>query len=365
MDFNKLFENKLFKILAITIGALIVLILVIVLFASLKGGRVSSYSALENKLIVAARNYYQNNATLLPGEVGGKVDVSDSVLTENGYLKEMEKISPKGSTCSGRVVVKNVNGGYFYQAFVNCGDSYQTTTLSSHIKSHVSTVSNGAGLYSVNGDLIYRGENPNNYIKFAGRLYRIVRVRSNDTLDIIAVDKSVRENWDDRYNAERGFNDGINEYSLSRAREYLLNYVNSEAFTDTERNQMEPHSLCVGKVGKDDVITLDMECSNTLEGQVIGLLPISSYMYASLDATCKTFENGTCANYNYLQEGYNWWSITANSATTYHTLGIQSGGSIYSSRCASKYYLREVLRLTENVSYVSGNGTETDPYIVK
>lgn len=366
MNIKELMENKLFKMLALVIGVILVLIIVIVIVMSLSGGRVSNYQQLENKLISAAKNYYQDNSGNLPATIGTTSEVSDVTLVEGKYIKSMEKLAPKGSTCSGKVIVKNVNNGYFYQAFVNCGDSYNTTVISDYIKSHTSTVSTGTGLYENSGNYIYRGENPNNYIKFADRLYRIVKINSDSTMDIIATEKKDRVVWDDRYNQDRGNSDGINTYSVSRVRDTLLAYVNSSAFSDSERSMLEPHTLCIGKMNEEADVIYGSECSETLENQIIGLLPISSYVYASIDTTCRKPLDGTCQNYNYLTDvEFNWWTLTADSNSTHRVYSVSSESSPYTTRAASASNAREVLRITDNVVYVSGTGTQTDPYVVK
>ena len=366
MNIKELMENKLFKMLALVMGLILVLIIIIVIVMSLTGGRVSSYSGLENKLITAAKRYYQDNSSSLPTTIGTTSEVNDVTLVEGKYIKSMDKLAPKGSSCSGKVIVKNVNNSYFYQAFVNCGDSYNTTVISDYIKSHTSTVSTGTGLYQNNGSYIYRGENPNNYIKFAGRIYRIVKINDDSTLDIIATEKQDRVVWDDRYNQQRGNNDGINTYSISRVRDSLLSYVNSSAFTDAERNMLVPHTLCIGKVDENNDIVYGSECNETLENQIIGLLPLSSFTYASIDTTCRKPLDGTCQNYNYLSDvEFNWWTLTADSNSTHRVYSVSSESEAYTTRAASLSNQREVIRITENAVYVSGNGTQTDPYIVK
>ncbi len=362
---KKLWENKLFRMLTLVIAAILVVIIIVVVFLSIRGLRVSSYSALEQKMISAAKNYYQNNTDLLPKEVGGKVEVDAGTLSTNKYMKDLANIAPRNSSCTGRVVVKNVNSGYFYQAFIDCGEQYKTTTLSNYIKTHDAPVTIGEGLYENAGNYIYRGENPDNYIKFAGKTYRIVQINADGTIQIIATEKTDRVVWDDRFNQERNNNDGINDYAVSRIRDTLLTHVNSNAFTDAERAMLEPHSLCVGHVAENSLSTLGMECSSTVDRQVIGLLPISSYVYASLDATCQTPTSGTCQNYNYLGTDYSWWTLTADANNTYRTYMVQLGSSANNTRAASSAVARVVLRLTENTIYVSGTGTKEDPYIIK
>lgn len=365
IDIKELMNNKMFKMLAMVVASILVLVIVIMLVLSLRVKRVSGYAALEEKMISAAKDYYGENLDALPKEVGGKVEVDSATLTAGKYMKNITDLSPKGSVCSGKVVVKNVNQGYFYQAFVDCGESYQTTTFSNYIKSHVNTVAVGTGLYENGGNYIYRGESPNNYIKFAGRIYRIVQVNVDGTIQMIATEKSDRVVWDDRYNQEREDTVGINDYRVSRLRDTLLSKVNSKMFSDSDRNMLEPFSICLGKVTEDTEVSLGMECSDTLDGQVIGLLPISSYIYASLDATCKTALDGTCQNYNYLETEYNWWTITGDAANTYKAYVVQMNSSAYNTRTASNAVAREVLRLTENSVYVSGDGTLENPYVIK
>lgn len=365
MNIKELMENKLFKMLALVIVITLVVIIVILIITLFTGGRVSNYQQLENKLISAARSYYQDNESLLPSSIGAKSEVSSVTLSEGKYIKSLEKIAPNSSTCSGKVVVKNVNNGYFYQAFLNCGDSYNTTAVSDYIKGHTSVVSTGTGLYENNGNYIYRGETPNNYIKFANRLYRIVKINSDSTMDIIATEKKERVVWDDRYNQERDSGEGINTYSVSRVRDTLLNFVNSEAFTDTDRSMLEPYTLCTGKVNPEAEVPYGSECSETIENQIVGLLPISSYIYASIDPDCKKAGDGTCQNYNYLVIDFNWWTLTADQTTTHRVFNVGSYSSAYVTRASLEASPREVLRLTENTVYVSGTGTQADPYIVK
>lgn len=362
---KELWKNKLFRMLALVIIAILAIIIIVVIVLSVRGLRVSSYSALEQKMIASAKNYYQNNLDLLPKEVGGKAEVDASTLATNKYMKDIVNISPRNTTCTGKVVVKNVNKGYFYQAFIDCGDKYKTTTFSDYIKSHVMPVTIGDGLYENAGSYIYRGENPDNYVKFAGRVYRIVQINTDGTIEIISTSKTDRVVWDDRFNQERNNNDGINDYAVSRVRDTLLTHVNSNAFTDMDRSMLEPHSLCTGRVAETALSTPGMECSSTVDGQVIGLLPVSSYVYASLDASCQTPTSGTCQNYNYLGASYSWWTLTADSDNSYKTYMVQLESSARNTRAAASAVAREVLRLTENAVYVSGTGTETDPYVIK
>ncbi len=362
---KELLQNKLFKMLALVIAGLIVVIVIIVIVMAMMGRRVSNYADLEDKMISAAKEYYKKNNDRLPKEIGAKIEIDSSSLAEDGYMKELEKIAPKDATCTGKVTVKNVNQGYFYQAFLDCGEKYKTTKLSDYINNHENPVIVGPGLYEVNGKKAYRGENPKNYITFAGRTYRIVQINEDGTVDIIGTTREDRVVWDDRYNEDRNQNEGINDYSVSRVRDTLLTYVNSDAFNDNQRSMLEPFSLCVGKVSEDALVTRGMECSEKLDNQIIGLLPVSYYTYASLDANCTTATHGTCENYNYLVIDYQWWTLTADSNTSYRVYAVGPSSSAILTRGSSMGSIREVLRLTENTVYVKGDGSLENPYVIK
>lgn len=363
---KELMENKLYKMIAIVIGIVLAFVIIILVVMLLMGGRSSNFSQLEGKIVSAGKKYYDEHSELLPKNIGESSEVDASLLAENKYMKSIDKLSPKGSTCSGKLVVKNVNNNYFYQAFVNCGDSYSTISIGDYIKAHESTVEIGTGLYENGGSYIYRGESPNNYIKFANRIYQIVRINDDSTLDVIATDKKAKVAWDDRYNQERERNDGINDYSVSRVRDHLLEYVNSEDFSDDDRMMMEPFSLCVGKVDGSSQVIYNEECTSTVDNQIIGLLPVSLYTYASLDENCTTVSSGTCSNYNYLSKyTYNWWTMTADSETTYRVFSVGGTSGIYINRAASYAIPRDVIRITNNAVYVEGTGTETNPYVIK
>ncbi len=366
MNFRKLLENKMFMMLMGGIVVLVIVIIVVSVMSSFKTGRVKTFSELEARLISAAEEYYKDEASRLPNTVGSTTTISASSLSTDGYIKSLEDISPKGSICSGEVVVKNVNGNHLYQAYLDCGTSYSTVQVSDYILENQSVVASGAGLYQNGDSYYYRGENPNNYITFAGMSYRIVKINADGTMDIIANEKRTRAEWDDRYNNERESNVGVNTYSLSRAKESLLAYINSESLSDADRLMLEPFSLCVGKVSENSTYSLEQECSSKLDNELVGLLPLSNYLYASLDSSCVSVMAGSCENYNYLANyTSNWWTLTADADSTYKVFDVYSGGGVGLVRASNSYGLREVIRLTDQAVYVSGDGTETNPYTIK
>ena len=122
----------------------------------------------------------------------------------------------------------------------------------------------------MNGDLVYRGDNPNNNISFAGKKWNIVKIE-NGQLELILNEKSTRVTWDDRFNVERNQDDGINNYSVSRANDYLTNLYNSdELIKNDDKLVVTAHNLYIGK-RSIDVSYNDgsIEKSETLENKYI------------------------------------------------------------------------------------------------
>lgn len=328
-----------------------------------------SYSEIEEIMVSAAKNYFSKNSDVLPKDynVAGKISVDRLVAA--GEMKTIhEYLKDEAITCDGDVIVTNINGQYLYTPSLKCGDSYQTTKFIDHIKSTVPIVESGNGLYNMNDDMVYRGEDVSNYLKFNGKIYRIVKF-SKDYTVIIFTDKFEESVvWDNRYNSDKNSSIGINDYSVSRIKEYLEKLYEGDKFISPERKLLVvAHDLNIGKrTDKDTDKTGNLEKAEVISNQFIGLLPLSDYLNASLDANCNNSVSKSCQNYNYLGKfRYRWWTITATSANSHKVYAISNTGQPILVSPSSSAELRPVLYLTKEALYASGNGTKDDPYIIK
>ena len=89
------------------------------------------------------------------------------------------------------------------------------------------------------------------------------------------------------------------------------------------------------------------------------------YMMASIDTTCKTGFEPSCANYNYLSTVNNWWLVTANKDDNMHVYKNNMSGYIVSDYASSYSNVRPVIYLNSNILYKDGDGTLEKPYTVK
>ena len=363
---NSIGKKKLIMIFGGIVGVVVLIIVCLLLYNAFFVS--NTYSSVESKIVNAAKEYYGKHQNLLPKSPNDEVSVNSTTLTSSGYLGDLQEMVPdEGVSCTATVTVTNVNNNYRYVANLKCGDKYQTETFVNHVKSVEQTVVTGQGLYDMNGELVYRGENPNNYIKFADRLWRLVKFE-NDSAMLILDDKYARSVWDDRFNADRNRNDGINDYSVSRANDALTNLYNGEdLFSASDKLLIVAHDLAIGKRGETiQYNDGSVEKSQVLEDRYIGLLPLYDYINVSLDENCSSASTQSCSNYNYLNLlESSWWLSTGDSDTTYRVYRIDSSGIIGLTRASTNSYLRPVIYLAKDAIYVSGDGTFDNPYQVK
>ncbi len=369
----KRIDRKMLMMLGV-LGAVILIIVVAIIVVSLTSGGKLSYSKIENKMVEAAEKYYRDNANSLPSAVGDEVEIDVSTLASGGYMRNLSEYN--NSSCSGKVLVGKVSNGYDYVASLDCGEDYKTRFLVDKLLENVAT--SGNGLYkmedvvrkqtnSIDNDLmsgyIYRGEVVNNFVKMDKVLYRVVKIDGNNDLMMFATNLIENNVYDDRYNSSIQDNYGYNDYKVSRAYENLQRAYEEKPSTDLIKTKAVGKDICVGKRSDTDTATDgSLECSDVLENQYYSLLPMYDYMNASLDKGCTTALSQECNNYNYLSQ-YHTWMMTGATSSSYEAYKL--GTSLQKSRTYTNGGIRFVNYLSKRLVYVSGSGTELDPYIVK
>lgn len=326
-----------------------------------------SYQEIESIMLEAAKSHFDSHPNMLPKNINDSVSISDSDLVAAEEMDTIaEYLKDETSSCQGKVTVTNINGKYRYAVFLDCGEKeHQTKKFIDYIKENVALAQDGDGLYSLNNELVYRGDNVNNYLQFSGKLYRIVKF-SDDYSVIIFSEKLASKTWDDRYNIEKEDNSGINNYSISRAKEYLDNlYEGTSLIQEKDKTLVAAHNLGIGKRNnKDTDKTGALENATILENQYIGLLQMNDFLNASLDSNCSSSSSPSCSNYNYLANyKYSWWTMTASSANSYRVYKVSSKSTV--ALASSTNYIRPVLYLVKDAIYVSGDGSKDSPYVVK
>ena len=367
---NKEMKKKLMRMMLIIVGILVVFLIIILIFSLLGSGN-KSYEEIEQDLKNAAIEYYEVQSGLLPQEEGETVTVRASTLADAELMKPLSELR-EGENCSGRVEVTKVGDNIIYTPYLECGDKYTTKELYKAVLEQ-KIVTSGNGLYDLNGEKVYRGDDVNNYVSLDNDIYRIVKVTSDNKLLLILneVDSTMSSYYDDRYNPAKKFNSGFNDYRISRVNDYLDDLYNGKKdikiLSKNDKEKLVSFNLCIGKRNETETNNTNaIECSDVLENQMIGLLTVSDYMNASLDANCKATTDKSCQNYNYLRlKETEWWLLTGNAANDYEAYVVKSNGYIDINTTSGYKKIRPTIMLNNNVMIKSGNGSASNPFILK
>ena len=327
-----------------------------------------SFSEIEDIMVDAAKQYYSKNENELPENISESTQVKVSTLVSQEYMKNItDYTKDEDIACDASVNVTNINNTYRYTPLLDCGNDYKYETIINHIKEKEKIVTEKDGLYQIDNDLVFKGEKVKNYVKFANHNWRIIKI-SDDKMNLIFTDILERTIWDDRYNSERNGRYGINDYSISRIRDYVNNlYTSNQLFTEENKLLLANFNLNIGKVSEtEDGKSAQLERSNVIENQYIGLITVRDFMNASLDTNCKAPENASCTNYNFISDyDYNFFTMTADKTKSYNIYQINKNSGLYLTRASYKGYVRPVISITKDALYVSGNGTSQKPYKFK
>ena len=382
-------RDNILKILII-LGVMVVVIVLIVVFAKPSGEVVVSgaqYGELETKLQNAAIKYARKNKSILPKTTDEIKKIKLETLEKNNYIGKLVAVEDNSVKCTGYVEVAKISekeNKYRYTPYVSCGKYYVTKTIGDYIidaetKDGTFERTADAGLYKIGDEYVFRGENVANYIMLDNHLYRIIKIDSDKSLQLISTNRTeVSYIWDDRYNVEKNSNDGINNFLKSRLYDSLeLIYTNTNTdkgevfFSSKEKDYIVEHDFCIGKRNlSDGNIYSGVECVEKAPLKV-GLISLNEYARASIDSNCKSVFDKSCSNYNYFNTlgtkdsySYTYTTLTAVADNTYQYYRVRYG-EVLDTRGSVGVQLYPVIYITNRTIYSSGDGTFTDPYIVR
>lgn len=351
----------------ILVGFVILLIIIItlVVVVNKKEKKASGYTDVESRLVSAAKRYYEKYPEQLP-QMSVPTSIDAEKLIENSYLKPFSEMVDENVECTGHVKVYKNDDNYAYFPYLNCGTNYKSTKLSDKIKED-NLVTDGAGLYKINNEYIYRGEYPNNYVKFNNEIWRIVKINDDGSIKLISMSKKLdKTTWDNRYNNEKRGNTGKNDFKISRILEELKKSYEENKYVSKENKELLiKENWCIGKTteGNTQIENLNL-CNDIYEDLYIGLLSIDEILIPSLDENCKNIFDGACTNYNYFTEINVGWTLTASQDNT-NIVFLGNQGSIAMKTASAMNNIRPVININPDTLYKSGDGTEKTPYIIE
>ena len=262
---------------------------------------------------------------------------------------------------------------------------------------HNSSLANGAGDNSYR----YAGANPNNYICFGStastcpdaNLYRIIGVFGNQVKLIMADYPTTSQTGTSGAYYTTYANSGWStsyykgDQSLSSVGTYYWNpsrtntwsssplttinlkstFLNS--ISSTWRNKIADATWYVGGYSTSDATPAtwhDNESTGTTWTGKIGLMYISDYGFASSPSAWTTnvgsYNSSSITSNNWMYMGLYEWTISRDSSRTSYAYGVRYNGRVDYRDVNYYYAVRPSFYLESSVNYVSGTGTESDPF---
>lgn len=374
IDFNNMDEKTkgYIKIGIIVIGLFIGLLLFMAII-KLFIGNVVAFDKIENIMVRAADQYMlQHEDKFNMNEPNEILEINTSDLVVEGYMKEFSKYTAKDVMCNGKVLVVRNDENISYIPKLDCGDAYKYKELVEVLVDESNIVTEESGLYKIETEApyyMYKGEYPNNFVKYAGKMWRIMKINEDNNIQLIYDEKLDNVSWDDRFNVEKENYIGINEFEgvqPCRIKDSVVAFYNDEEFlSKKDKSLIVPQQVCIGKRSKTDFDNSgSIECSVKSELMGLGLINLSEYFQTSLDSNCVGLSSFACSNYNYLSKYRTpFWTSTANSENSYEAYYVDSYAS--NANAVRVLFVRPTAVINGKINFKSGTGTEDDPYIIE
>ena len=255
-------------------------------------------------------------------------------------------------------------------------DAKPTLTTSSNNTSDASGLYKSIATNTGKPTYYFRGNVENNYVKFAGQTWRIVRVNEDGTIRIVMQDGI-------NSNATYAFNSSYNNYTYmyytnSQAKTTLESWyqTNIGSKSDLAKNVAVGNYYCEQAKAKYsdsytsgsavmtyyENYTPDFKCSSDGNGKglvnaSVGLLTYDEVVYAG------GYYNQNNSNYYLNNPAINWWTMSPAGFSVSYLWLVSTTGYIGYLSVNYAIAVRPVLILNAD-TLVTGDGTSSDPFVI-
>lgn len=366
-------DQKMMKMLGGIIAGFVVFIFILFLISSCSKSTYT-FESLETKMMEVAKAYYEANPDELPKEDKDTKTLTLKKMISDGKIDEVADLFGSDDIkCDGSITVTNNNGYYVYSPYLSCGKDYESVYLKDKVLEDqlvTETSKESDGLYEINDAYVMKGEHVKNYVQMGGQLFRIIRINEDGTIRLLQNSGLKQQVWDNRYNPDYNYNGGINEYFYnnlnSRLKESVDSYYDDgSVWPDDVKAYIVNSDLCIGKRSEADITTDgSTECSKKLENQPFGLLAVYEILQASRDPNCNSSVAKSCRNYNWFANFEDSiWTLTADAEESQYVYLLYQVPTIANTNSYAN--INVVFNITEKAIYVSGDGSEENPYVFK
>jgi len=218
----------------------------------------------------------------------------------------------------------------YYKIYNPKSESGETLmNLASSIISNSSIVYEGDGLYINNGNYVYKGEEVNNYILISNMLFRIVKINTDKTIDLVLDDYINKLEW----------NNDITDFKDTS----ILSYLNNNFLDIIDKNILTTTNVCQDEVN----LLSEVKCDIVDNSNYIRLLSITDFLNSIND------------NKTYLIKDNEFlWLNNHSKDKVWHTTGT----SLANSNSTSLYGIKPVITLKNTTVLRNGDGSSNNPY---
>ena len=321
-------------------------------------------SQMKYSINKAVKNY-ENEASPTTLVLGGAAAGETIKLDYRTWIKENEddntatKKSYSGTLKVESVSCNNTLGNEIFE------DNSSIKTTSPTLTSAATTTTQ-SGLYKVttnNGTTyVYRGNVSNNYVSFASKTWRIIRVNEDGTIRMILSSTNAGNN---KYTSDTSINKmRYNESDIKNTLDswYSSNLKSKESsianstFCDEFKVTDSSSDNYKTSATVNSSYTSTMNCKNPISAK-IGLITYDEANFAGLHYS------NTCSSC-YLKFNTPTMSIAGYDGSAGKVWSISNTGKLEAKAASTSGTIYPVISLNANVE-ITGKGTSSDPYIVK
>ena len=304
--------------------------------------------------------------------VGDKtLSESDNIVMDNVLITSLDTqnftLHVRDNTSTNfKIEVKKIDDieKYFYMTVLNNNEVKESSI--SEVGSEVATNNEGL-IASVDDDgasYYFRGSVDNNYVSFAGLIWRIVRINGDGSVRLIL--DSVTDTLANYHTENEGYEDfsksdifnSLNDFYESNLKSYEASIANTRFCS--EYGKTDDTYNAYTRIVTNEIPTLN--CLGDRYTSRIGLLTADEVVYAG-----GLYGEENTDYYLYNEEIENlWWtmSLAKLSDEDFYPFLVNESGELVDNVSGSLYRsLRPVISLNRTVT-VTGTGTFDDPYVV-
>lgn len=220
----------------------------------------------------------------------------------------------------------------YYRIYNPKIDSSSDILLGNYIPNVASEiVYDGDGLYISAGNYLYKGDVKNNYVKFNNMLWRIVKINTDKSVEIVLDDYVNILPW--------------NKESTELTKSDIFKYLNNDFLNNLDKSKLQKINFCEDKITDLSNIT----CNNQNTDSYVRLLDVTEFLNTVRNK--KTYLS---------KDDEIFWLNDYNDDKVWHT----NGSNVSMSDANTFYEIRPMVRLKSELIYKEGKGTKEEPYLV-